>query len=202
MNAYVSEEDLKARVEDAIKHAADCVSTSELVIWFADQSCRGRYSVAWATFAPTLNVLTGSLLEGLVLSLYKPLEPEGKQSDGERVNLWKIINLAVRLKVIDAAVHDTLKEKLHSVAHIWSKVETLRHNLVAHGKAGLSVEDEMQRAGLISSEWKKLLSVYSEVLNALAEKIGIQGIDVEARREQFASNAERFFEVLNSRVES
>jgi hypothetical protein len=69
---------------------------------------------------------------------------------------------------------------------------------VAHGKAGLSVEDELQQSGLKSSDWKKLYGVYAEVLNAIAQRLKISGIDVEARRKNFAANAARFFERLNS----
>ncbi len=74
----------------------------------------------------------------------------------------------------------------------------LRHNLVAHGKVELSVEDELQRSGLISSEWKKLYTVYTEVLNAIAEKLGVEKLDAEAPRMHFAANAKRFFEALDS----
>jgi hypothetical protein len=196
MNAYQSNEDLKLRADEALKHTSDCVSTSELWIRFADG--KEHYSNAWNAFRPTLDILCGALFEGLLLSLYKPLEPEGRAIEFERVNLRRILTLAGQLKVLDTEAQTKLKQKLRSVEHIWSKVETLRHNLVAHGKTGLSVGDELQRSGLISSEWKQLYAIYAEVLNAIAEKIGLQKLDVEARRAHFAENAKRFFEALNS----
>jgi len=196
MNAYQSREDLKLRVEEALKHTSDCVSTSELWIWFS--SGQGHYLKAWNSFGPTLSILHASLFEGLVLSLYKLLEPEGKSLGDERVNLWRILALAGQLQVLDPPIRAALKRKLHSVESTWSKVEILRHNLVAHGKVELSVGDELQRSGLISSEWKKLYAVYADVLNAIAEKLGVEKLDVEARRVHFAANAKRFFEVLDS----
>jgi len=144
-----------------------------------------------------LHIISASLFEGLVLSLYKLLEPEGKSLDDERVNLWRILALARQLQVLDPPIHTVLKQKLRSVESIWSKVEKLRHNLVAHGKVNLSVRDELQQ-GPTSSEWKKLLSVYTDVLNAIAEKLDIPKIDIDARRNHFGKNAERFFEKLNS----
>lgn len=196
MNAYQSKKDLKLRVQEAIKHTADCVSNSELFIWFA--SGREHFSKAWNSFGPTLHILSASLLEGLVLSLYKLLEPEGKSLEYERVNLRRILKLAGRLKVLDPPIYSKLKQKLSSGEPIWLKVKKLRHNLVAHGKAGSSVADELQQSALISSEWKKLYSVYAEVLNAIAQRLEIPGIDIEARRKHFAANAEQFFEKLNS----
>jgi hypothetical protein len=194
MNAYQSKEDLKLRVQEAIKHTADCVSSSELFIWFA--SGREHFSKAWNSFGPTLHILSASLLEGLVLSLYKLLEPEDQNLEHERVNFWRILVLAGRLDVLNPPAHSKLRQKLRAVDINWSKVETLRHNLVAHGKAGLSVTAELQRSGLVSSEWKKLYAVYAEVLNAIA--VDVPRIDTEARRKHFAANAEQFFEELNS----
>lgn len=194
--AYNSKEDLTLRVQEALKHTSDCVSTSEL--WICFTSGQGHYSKAWDSFGPTLSILHASLFEGLVLSLYKLLEPEGKSLNDERVNLWRILALAGQLQVLDPPTHTALKQKLHSVESTWSKVEMLRHNLVAHGKVELSVGDELQRSGLISSEWKKLYAVYAEVLNAIAEKLGVEKLDAEARRVHFAANAKRFFEVLDS----
>lgn len=196
MNAYHSKEDLKVRVDEALKHTSDCVSASEL--WICFTSGQGHYSKAWKLFGPTLSILHASLFEGLVLSLYKLLEPEGKALESERVNLWRILALAGQLQVLDSSAHTALKQKLHSVESIWSKVKTLRHNLVAHGKVELSVGDELLGSGLISSEWKKMYAVYAEVLNAIAEKLDIAKLDVEARRLHFAANAKQFFEVLDS----
>ena len=196
MNAYRSEEDLKLRVEEALKHTSDCISTSEL--WIRFTSGQGRYSKAWKSFGPTLSILHASLFEGLVLSLFKLLEPEGKSLEGEGVNRWRILALAGCLKVLDPPTQSTLKQKLRLVLSIWSKVEMLRHNLVAHGKVDLSVKDELRRSDLISSEWKRLYGVYIEVLNTIAEKLNIPRIDIEARRKHFAANAERFLEKLNS----
>ncbi|HXI85518.1 MAG TPA: hypothetical protein VNL17_15665 [Verrucomicrobiae bacterium] len=196
MNAYHSKEDLKLRVDEARKHTSDCVSTSEL--WICFTSGQGHYSKAWNSFGPTLSILHASLFEGLVLSLYKLLEPEGKAPEYERVNLWRILALAGQLQVLDPPIRTALKQKLHSVESTWSKVEMLRHNLVAHGKVELSVEDELRRSGLISSEWKRMYTVYAEVLNAIAEKLGVEKLDVKARRVHFAANAKRFFEVLDS----
>jgi hypothetical protein len=196
MNAYDSREDLVLRVQEALKHTSDCVSTSELWIYFA--SGREHYSKGWDLFRPTLDIVSASLFEGLVLSLYKLLEAEGKHLEDERVNLWRILELAGRLKVPDSPLHSALKQKLRSVQSIWTKVEMLRHNLVAHGKVGLSIGDELRRSDLISSEWKKLYAVYAEVLNVIAEKLGVEKLDVEARRVHFAANAKRFFEVLDS----
>ena len=195
MNAYDSKEDLRLRVEEALKHTSDCISSSELWIWFA--SGREHFSTAWNSFGATLSVLSASLFEGLMLSLYKLLEPEAKNLEYERVNLWRILALVGRLQVLDPAMHTELKQKLRSVEPIWTKVKTTRDNLVAHGKTGLSVADEL-RSAPNSSEWKKLYAVYAEVLNTIAQRLEIPRIDIEARRKHFAANAERFFEKLNS----
>ncbi len=197
MSAYESEQDLRTRVQEAIKYTAECASCSEMLIWFAAKSSRDRYSRSWTEFGLTLNVLAECLFEGLILALYKPLEPESDDAENERVNLWRILNLAGRLGILNGSAHNKLKQKLRAVEPIWSKVKTLRHNLVAHGKVGLSVEEEMRRAGLTSSQWKRLLAAYAEILNAVAEKIGVQRIEVETFRQEYASNVEHFFETLD-----
>jgi hypothetical protein len=193
--AYGSKQDLTLRVEEALKHTSDCIASSELAIWFL--VTRERYSRAWGAFHPTLSIASASLFEGLILSLYKPLEPEGRNAEAEHVNVWRILGLAAQLQVLDAVTHTALKQKLRSVESIWSKVEVLRHNLVAHGKVGLSVKDELQ-SGPMSNEWRRLYGAYAEVLNAIAERIDVQKLDVEARRAHFGENAKRFFEALNS----
>src|SRR5208283_4746519 len=139
--AYGSKQDLTLRVEEALRHTSDCISSSELVIWFG--ATRECYPKAWSSFRPTLSIVSASLFEGMILSLYKPLEQKAGNSEAEPVNLWKILGLAGQLQVLDAVTHRALKQKLHSVGSIWSKVEKLRHNLVAHGKVGLSIEDEL-----------------------------------------------------------
>src|SRR5712675_1187562 len=102
MNAYDSKEDLILRVQEALKHTSDCVSNSELWIWFT--SGQEHYSKAWKSFGGTLSILRASLFEGLILSLHKLLEPEGRNLEFERVNLWGILALAGQLKVLDPPV--------------------------------------------------------------------------------------------------
>ncbi len=43
-----------------------------------------------------------------------------------------------------------------------------------------------------------MYAVYAEVLNAIAEKLDIEKLDVEARRLHFAANATQFFKILDS----
>jgi len=50
---------------------------------------------------------------------------------------------------------------------------------------------------LTSSQWKRLIIAYAEALNTVAERLRVQGIDVEVRRQEFAESAEDFFEQLN-----
>ncbi len=194
---YDSVSDLRERVLDAMRHTDDAFAYFEVFRYFAAPTTRATYSVLFKHFHPLFSAITASSLFALVLSLYKPLEQDSPKAEEEPVDLWRILALAARHRVLDRETHKRLKQKLNSVMHIWQKVKRLRHRLVAHGLAGLCVKDELRDADLNSKHCRELAYAYAEVLNSIAHAMGIARIDVDSTRKTMASAIEDLFSRLD-----
>jgi len=197
MGRYNSTTDLSDRVIEAMKHTNDALAYFEVFRYVAAPTTHRRYKALFRRYNPLFTAITASSLFGLILSLYKPLEQDSSRLWQEPVDLRRILALGAREKVLSTETHKQMKYRLRSVSYIWKRVAQLRHRLVAHGLAGLSVRDEIQKARLDSGQCRKLALAYAEVLNCIAHKIGLQTINVVTRRRTMASSIEDLLETLD-----
>ena len=196
----MSESDLRNRVIDAMRHTDDSLAYFEMFRYFAAPTTRKIYRSLFERYAPFFVGITTSSVFAMILSLYKRLE-EGLSTPGEEpVDLRRILALAGRHGIVDREIQRQMKYKLRSVSDIWKRVARFRHRLVAHGLAGLSVQDEISSAGLDSAQCRRLACAYAEILNRIAGEVGLAKIDITSRRAVMASSIEDLLETLDKVV--